>query len=232
MVPPRPASSSWALVPVSKRPGMASPAGRTWKRRQRLEQLAPAPQHTEVRPVELVRRTDQVVGAEGADVDREVRHRVPPHRRRGARRTACARLAICGTGLMVPVALETRPTATRRVRGPMQRSSSSRSSVASSRWMPTQRTIEPCSSAHGQPGGHVGVVVEARDHDLVAGRQRGADGAAERVGDGGHVGPKLTSSASVAPSRSAMARRASWTSSSVSMLAAKGTPWLALLSRR
>ena len=46
------------------------------------------------------------------------------------------------------------------------------------------------------------------------------------------LGPKLTSSASVAPSRSAVATRTSWTSSSVSRLAAKAPPWLALLESR
>ncbi len=41
-----------------------------------------------------------------------------------------------------------------------------------------------------QPGSHVGVVVEARDDDLVPVRERRADGPAEREGDGRHVGPE------------------------------------------
>ncbi len=46
------------------------------------------------------------------------------------------------------------------------------------------------------------------------------------------LAPKLTSSASDAPIRSAMARRVSRRISSVSRLAAKGMPRLALLSSR
>src|SRR5208282_6912273 len=47
----------------------------------------------------------------------------------------------------------------------------------------------------GEPGGDVGVVVEAGDQDFVAGAEIAADGAGHHVGKAGHVGPKTISSA-------------------------------------
>ena len=39
----------------------------------------------------------------------------------------------------------------------------------------------------GQPRGHVGVMVQASDHDLVARSQRPPDGPADGEGEGRHV---------------------------------------------
>ena len=95
-----------------------------------------------------------------------------------------------GTGLMVPTALEARPTATRRVRGPSARSRSSRSSVQSSSRMPTQRTTRPRSSATRSQGATLASWSRRVTTISSPGCEGGPDGPAEGERDGRHVGPE------------------------------------------
>ena len=66
----------------------------------------------------------------------------------------------------------------------------------------------PAVFRHQEPRGDVGVMVEARDEDLISGLEFAADRARDGKGQRRHVGPKATSSAPQCR-KSAMAARAS-----------------------
>ena len=127
-----------------------------------------------MRAEELVRRAEQDVDAERGDVDRPVRrvvHGVGPRERARAVRElddALARPATCRPRSTAS------GKATTRVRSVSFRSRSSRSRVVSS-WISTKPTLQVEVVRELEPRRDVAVVVEARDEDLVAGRERPAE---------------------------------------------------------
>ena len=158
---------SWFCVPVSSRSGRVVRGGQQLRDIERLEEVAAAVQHADVRPVELVGRAGQQIAAEGGHVNEHVRrivHRID-EQQPSARVDEIARAAHVGDRA-------------KRVRG------------GADRHQPGARADEPfeiapvelpgpgdharCADGHAAiasqrlPGRHVGVMIELRDNDFVA----------------------------------------------------------------
>ena len=138
-------------------------------------------------PEELVGRAGQEVRAQGSRRRGRRAERSGPRPRTVQAPTACARRTISATGFTVPTAFDAYPTATRRVRSESAASSDPRSRVHVARSTSISRTVAPASRGGGDPGPPVGLVVQARDHDLVAGPEHAGDRAREGERQGGHV---------------------------------------------
>jgi hypothetical protein len=131
------------------------------------------------------------------------------------------------TGLIVPTALDASPTATTRVRGPIARSRSRQVQGAVVLADPDPADRDAALFLEGEPRGDVGVVVQPRDDDLVAGfsvRPIARLTAKVRVV---MFWPNTTSSGPPAPRKSAAATWASARIASLSSLVAKAPSWLA-----
>ena len=136
--------------------------------RHGLQQRGPAPERADARGPE------GLVAREGVEVAAPAPARPPAGAARPARRprrpghpARAPSPRSCGRGFTVPSAFETCPTETSRVRGESSRSSSSRRISPSSVMGATFSTPPVCS--HRSCQGHdVGMVLEARDQDLVA----------------------------------------------------------------
>jgi hypothetical protein len=179
---------------VRERAGLEAAPQRAGGRRARLvgpplpEHLGPAAGDAEVRPAELVRRADEHVGADGADVDRLVRRvvdRVHPGERPGVVREPADAPGV-GDG-------------TDRVRRPGERHHlGARPEFALQvreveRGVVVQRDVpdhQVTVVRDLQPGGDPGVVVQAGHQDLVAGPERARGGPGQREVQRGHVGPE------------------------------------------
>ena len=148
-------------------------------RAELLEQLRAGAEDADVRAEPLVGRAGEHVGAErgevvaavrggvdGVDVDARADARA---RRRRSRR---------GPGT-VPIALEAAVTATQRVRSDSTASTADAGSSSVLRSGSAKRTRRAGALGRDHPRAHVGVVVQARADDLVAGPQRAPDGGRE-----------------------------------------------------
>ena len=178
-------------------PGCPSRSGRGWRRRPAGRGTAAAPRGARGGPTArrgAVRRpcTRSTPGSRPRARPRRWRDAVRrgPRPPRAARRRRGPASRWRGTGLMVPTALEARPTATSRGRPSRARSRLGHVEGAVGRLDVHPAHLQAALLGDGQPGRHVGIVVEARDDDGVATAQRRADGPAERIRDGRHVRPE------------------------------------------
>ena len=157
--------------------------------RQCLEQLAAPPEDAQVGTVDLVRRADEEVGAERGDVDRHVRRpvdRVDPEVRAG-------RMDAVGD-------LADRVDRADGVRRETDRDEPRPGPESVVEVVEPQRAVvgldadpahdEVALAGDRQPRRDVGVMVHAREDDLVAGREARPDRAAERERDRRHVRPE------------------------------------------
>ena len=158
--------------------------------RQLVEHRLAAVQRTEVRPEPLVRRADQEVRAQRLHIDgavRRIRDRVD--------------IAQRADGVRPRHHLAYRVDGAHGVGGVAHRDQPGARSDGGIKAVEVEGAIvgQDIHRAHGQaavrrrgaPGRDVGLVIEGGDHDLVACRERGRDGAAEMEGQRGHVGPEL-----------------------------------------
>ncbi len=227
-----PAKSSCCCVPVSKRAASGSSgAGRTLYGRSSSSSSARTKKRPEVRPEELVRRAEQDVRARGRDVDRPVRRVVdgvdPGERARLVRERGD------------PGHVADRPDG---VRGPGERDDAGLVRELPLQVVEVERAVladvheadgEAAVLRHRQPGRDVGVVVEPRHEDLVAGaqvlaRERAREAEVERR----HVRPEADL---LRATRRGSAPRSpcAWsTSASVATLAANAPPVFAFDSSR
>ena len=179
---------SWFCVPVSSRSGAFVGRRLAASARRALEQLAPAVEHADVRPVELVGRARQEVAAERLARRRARAARSARRRRRRARRAACARSA---TRAHVVDRAE-------RVRRGADRDEPRRGGRAPRRARPSRagRSRSERDGADRQaallreraPRVDVGVVIELGDDDLVARRPAPPERAPQVERERRHVG--------------------------------------------
>ena len=135
---------------TKRRPSGIDGAGRTLYGRHGSHQRPPGVGDAEVRAAELVRRAEEHVGVDRADVDRLVRrvvHRVHPGERAGLVRDP----AYPAASVTVPTAFDAHANATTLVRGPSLLSRSAKSSVVSScsATCRTTRSLSCAISSHG-----------------------------------------------------------------------------------
>ena len=189
MVALKPASSSYGSVPVSKlRPSGLVARGPGLVGPPPFDHLGPPVGDTEMGAAELVRRADQHVGVDVTDVDRLVRRVVdgvhPGQRPGRVRELAHA----AGVGDRAD-----------RVGGPGERDHlGPRPELAFQVAEVQGRVVVQLDVPHHQiavvrdlqPGRDAGVVVEARDQDLVARAERAGRGPGQREVERGHVGPE------------------------------------------
>ena len=173
-------------MPVSKRRAVGVVAeGRALYGRHVLGERLADVRHAEVRAAELVRRAEHDVRVDRLHVHRLVRgvvHRVDP----GERADAVCQLA---HALRVDDGAD-------RVRGPGERDDLRPLAQLRLEIREVERRVgvdvdvrddEPEVVGELDPGGHVAVMVEARDEDLVAGLQLAAEHARQVEVDGRHV---------------------------------------------
>jgi len=169
---------------VRRRAGRGTDAARG----QRIEQSAIGPQHTDVRPEELVRGADQVIDAQRAHVDRTMRrqvHRIDPHARAGG-------VSSLGDAPHVVHRAE-------RVRGIPH---GDEPSTLAEQPLESIEIESPLLDRDGnapnddaplfeiEPRADIGVVIEIAHDDLVPRAQRTRDGVTEGVRERRHVRPE------------------------------------------
>jgi hypothetical protein len=159
-------------------------------RRERVEHLAPAVQHAHVRPEELVHGTGEEVGLHGPDVDREVGRGVDGvHVGQRPRLVGAAHELDHRVDRAHSVG---RPAERDELRPPVERGVERldvQGDVLGADVHDPHR--DPPVRRSAAPRADVRLVIEARDHDLVARLHRRGDRPGNVHGERGHVGAEL-----------------------------------------